>query len=97
VVLDGRTGLLVPARDPSALAAPILRLVQDPEEGRRMGREGRERVEHHFDVRRMVAEYEEIYLEYAGRLKPTTRPQNDRLRPETAGSSPSGKSPEPPV
>lgn len=63
VVVEGETGLLVPSDDPAALAAAILRVRRDPEAGRRMGEAGRRRVDRHFDVRRMVAEYESIYLE----------------------------------
>jgi glycosyltransferase involved in cell wall biosynthesis len=44
VVQDGVTGLLVPPRDPAALAAEIERLIADPELARRLGREGRRRV-----------------------------------------------------
>ena len=62
VVVDGETGLLVPPRDPAALAAALLRLRREPGERARLGRAGRERVERHFDVRRMVAKYEELYL-----------------------------------
>ncbi len=63
VVDEGRTGLLVPERSPAELAGAILRLLRDPEMGRRMGLEGRHRVEQYFDVRRMVAQYERLYLE----------------------------------
>jgi glycosyltransferase involved in cell wall biosynthesis len=62
VVVDGETGLLVPPRDPAALAAALLRLRREPGERARLGRAGRERVERHFDVRRMVASYEDLYL-----------------------------------
>lgn len=62
VVSDGETGLLVPASDPAALAAALLRLRRDSCEAARMGRAGRRRVEERFDVRRMVAEYEKMYL-----------------------------------
>jgi Glycosyl transferases group 1 len=63
VVDEGRTGLLVPERSPVELASALLRLIRDPETGRRMGLEGRHRVEQYFDVRRMVAQYERLYLE----------------------------------
>jgi glycosyltransferase involved in cell wall biosynthesis len=43
VVLDGATGLLVPPRDPGALAEAMERLIADPELGRRLGQEGRRR------------------------------------------------------
>jgi glycosyltransferase involved in cell wall biosynthesis len=62
VVADGETGLLVPPGNPSALANAMLRLWRDGELGRRMGQAGRRRVEDHFDVRRMVARYEAMYL-----------------------------------
>jgi glycosyltransferase involved in cell wall biosynthesis len=62
VVIDGKTGCLVPARCPEELAAAILRVCRDPESGRRMGLAGRCRVESHFDVTRMVATYEALYL-----------------------------------
>lgn len=62
VVVDGQTGLLVPPGAPPDLARAMLQLKQDPERSRRMGLAGRERVERHFDARRMVAEYESLYL-----------------------------------
>ncbi len=65
VVADGETGLLVPARNPDALADAVLGLLRDPERGRRMGEAGRRRVERAFDVRRMVADYENLYRELA--------------------------------
>ncbi len=61
VVEDGRTGVLVPARDSAALAEGILRLAGDPDTAQLLGRAGRRRVETHFDVRRMVAAYERLY------------------------------------
>jgi glycosyltransferase involved in cell wall biosynthesis len=44
VVHDGVTGLLVPPRDPGALAEALERLVADPGLARRLGLEGRRRV-----------------------------------------------------
>jgi glycosyltransferase involved in cell wall biosynthesis len=62
VVADGEPGLLIPARDPNALAEAVLGLWQDGELCRAMGAAGRRRVEEHFDIRRMVARYESMYL-----------------------------------
>lgn len=45
IVVDGETGLLVPAEDPDALAAALDKLLADPEMGARMGRAGRARIE----------------------------------------------------
>ena len=41
VVADGRTGVLVPARDPAALAVALVDLLTDPERARRLGVAGR--------------------------------------------------------
>ena len=61
VVLDGITGLLVPPRDPQALAEGILRLLRDPDLRQRMGGAGRERVAAHFSVEQMVQRTEKLY------------------------------------
>ncbi len=61
VVINGRTGFLVPKANPAALAAAILHLVANPELGRRLGQASRARVERHFDVRMMVRQYERLY------------------------------------
>ncbi len=56
-VRDGIDGLLVPPRDPVALAAAIDRLASDPELRRRMGKSARERVEAEFSMDRMVQRF----------------------------------------
>jgi glycosyltransferase involved in cell wall biosynthesis len=50
-IVDGETGLLVPAGDHSALASSVFRLVNDPAEAREMGLLGRERVSARFTTR----------------------------------------------
>jgi sugar transferase (PEP-CTERM/EpsH1 system associated) len=67
VVEDGSTGLLVPPADPAALAEVMAALWDDPDRRDRMGRSGRRRAVERFDVRRMVAQYESLYREGAGR------------------------------
>jgi colanic acid/amylovoran biosynthesis glycosyltransferase len=62
-VVDSRTGLLGPERDPAALAANIARLLGDDELRRRLGAQGREHIETHFDLRRQSVRLEEIYAE----------------------------------
>ncbi len=47
-VVDGQTGLLVPPRNPLALAAAIQRLIEAPELRAKMGAAGRLRVEEYF-------------------------------------------------
>lgn len=48
VVREGETGLLVPPRDPQALAAALRTLLDDPERRRIMGEAGRAHVVAHF-------------------------------------------------
>jgi len=55
VVRDGDNGLLVPARDASALADALTRLVGDAERRRAMGIRSRKLAEERFDERRIVA------------------------------------------
>ena len=48
IILDGETGVLVPAQDSDALAGVLVRLLNDPHERVRMGQAGRKRVEESF-------------------------------------------------
>jgi glycosyltransferase involved in cell wall biosynthesis len=50
-VQDGRTGLVVPARDSRALAAAMKAFIDDPDLIRSMGHEARKVAEDRFDVR----------------------------------------------
>ena len=47
-VVSGETGLHVPPRDPSAIAAALRRLLASPSERRALGRAGVERVRRHY-------------------------------------------------
>jgi len=49
VVADGETGLLVKPEDDAAYAAAIVRVLREPELGRRMGEAGRRRAAALFD------------------------------------------------
>jgi glycosyltransferase involved in cell wall biosynthesis len=62
VVEHGKTGVLVPPREPAALADAMTWMVRQPGARERMGGAARRRVEEHFDVRRTVAAYERMYL-----------------------------------
>lgn len=61
LVIDGKTGFLVPAKDSEALARAILRLLADQELARSLGEAGRSRVESEFTLEKMVARLEGLY------------------------------------
>jgi glycosyltransferase involved in cell wall biosynthesis len=61
VIVDGETGVLVPPRDPPALAGAIVALLKDAALAQRMGSAGLARVAEHFSVERMVAGTLEAY------------------------------------
>jgi colanic acid/amylovoran biosynthesis glycosyltransferase len=58
-----RTGILVPERDPEALAGALRRLLEDERRAAALTRAARSRVERHFDVRRNVAHLRELLEE----------------------------------
>jgi glycosyltransferase involved in cell wall biosynthesis len=62
VVVHRETGLLVPPSQPAALAQAMASLAHDALQARRLGAAGRRRVERHFDIRRMIADYEGMYV-----------------------------------
>jgi len=64
----GVTGLLVPPRDPAALAAALESLLADPERRRRMGEAGREfiRGQGLFSVDRTAQLVESVYARWLG-------------------------------
>lgn len=61
IVQQGVSGLLVPPRNPLALALAITRLVDNPYLRTRLGQAARERVVGHFDQERQIDALEGIY------------------------------------
>ncbi len=65
VVQEGKTGLLVPPRDPQAIADALGRMIRDPESARKMGNEGCRRALACFNVDRMIVKYDKFLYELA--------------------------------
>ncbi|MEI6244066.1 MAG: glycosyltransferase family 4 protein [Acidobacteriota bacterium] len=63
-VRDEETGLLVPPHDEGAMAAAILRLLQDQPLRARMAASGRQRAAEYFGVDRMVSETLDVYRRF---------------------------------
>lgn len=60
-VLDGVTGLLVPARDTVAMSDAIVKVSNDAQLRASMGSAGRRRVELNFDIEKCADSYDAIY------------------------------------
>lgn len=65
VVQDGTSGLLVPPRDPAALAEGILALLRNTDRAAELGRAGRASVYPRHSAGRLVRDVEQLYLELA--------------------------------
>lgn len=61
LITDGETGLLVPPRNPDALAQAILRMIENPTRAKAMARAGRKRVEAQFSMAIKVERTEALY------------------------------------
>jgi rhamnosyl/mannosyltransferase len=66
VVEHGVTGLLVPPRDPAALARALRTLADDKALARRMGEAGRERARHVYSMDTAARRMERVYAAVAG-------------------------------
>ncbi len=71
VVDHGHTGLLVPARDPAALADAIETLAADPIRRQAMGRAARAHAESEFDDRRVIDRTLDTYRRLLSGVSPT--------------------------
>jgi glycosyltransferase involved in cell wall biosynthesis len=67
VIEHGVDGLIVEKRDIDGMTAALRRLVDDPELRARLGAAAFRKVERQFTVEHMTRQYEEIYLDVAGR------------------------------
>ena len=68
IVTDGRTGIIVPQKDPDAIAEQVIELLNQPQRARELGRAGRQYVLERFDWDRIAQRYEELMASpHAGR------------------------------
>ena len=61
MIQEGHTGVLVPPRDPEAMAGAILRLLKDKGASEKMGEEARQRAETEFSLASHVQKIQELY------------------------------------
>jgi glycosyltransferase involved in cell wall biosynthesis len=63
LIKDGETGLLVPEKNPEAIAEAVLRLLNEPELAQRLGEQGFIYARDYYDWDRIINQYEAIYQE----------------------------------
>ncbi|MCY7305742.1 MAG: TIGR03088 family PEP-CTERM/XrtA system glycosyltransferase [Rhodoferax sp.] len=69
LVEAGKTGYIVPAADPNAMAQHLVGLCSGPEHARAMGEAGRQRVLAHFSMQAMVDTYQGVYDQQMQRVR----------------------------
>lgn len=74
IVEHGASGLLVPPRDPGALAGAVLALLDDPGRARAMGRYGRAVVAARFTAAQTAAAVEALYADLEAARRPAPGP-----------------------
>ena len=67
IIVDGETGVLIPPRDPGAIAGAVIRLLTDPDLAARCRTHGRRQVESRFSQERMARGYADVYERVAER------------------------------
>ena len=67
VVLDGRTGVMVPLEDATSLASAIVTLLRDAALRERLGAAARKLIEDEFSAERMTGDYLRVYKEAVSR------------------------------
>jgi glycosyltransferase involved in cell wall biosynthesis len=92
VIDDGVHGLLVPERDPAALAAAILRLISDRPLAERLGRAARARVEQELTWEKTSERFEQVYVQAIGNREQGTgdREQGTGNREQGTGNREQG-------
>ena len=73
IVRDGNCGVVIPARDPGAIAEAIVGLLADPERARTLGARAHERFVQRFTVEAMTAAYSRLFLGEVAGPRPVLR------------------------
>ena len=81
LVKDGETGLLVPEKNPEAIAEAVLRLLNNPEYARHLGEQGYAHVQKYFDWGLIMEQYEALYQKC---VSPDARPVIEEAEPVTS-------------
>jgi glycosyltransferase involved in cell wall biosynthesis len=63
IIVDGKTGFLVPVDNPEMMAAGIITLLAGEEEAKKMGENGRRRVEEVFNMQEYVKNIESVVFQ----------------------------------
>jgi glycosyltransferase involved in cell wall biosynthesis len=67
VIVDGRTGILVPERDSDRASTALAKMITDEDLRRHMGRAARIHAEAHFDWSKVFGKYRELFRELESR------------------------------
>lgn len=62
IVVDGETGYLVPSKSLEALSNALMKVLTNKELAKKMGEEGKKRVEENFTIQSMISRYEELFM-----------------------------------
>jgi sugar transferase (PEP-CTERM/EpsH1 system associated) len=68
LVLQGKTGYIVPAAHPQAMALRLVELASSPERALKLGQAGRQRVQAAFSLSAMVSAYQALYDQQLHRI-----------------------------
>ena len=62
-VIDKKTGFVVPPHRPDLLGEAVISLADNPDQRRKFGKSGRERVEELFSLDSCINAYEKVYMD----------------------------------
>lgn len=86
LVVNNKTGLLVPSQDPQQMGEAILALLSNTKRRQAMGDAGRQRIVSQFSLQGMVRNYERMYVEAASRHFDFDRVLQDKIERHFAAS-----------